>query len=224
MNSEQEKILQELSQAIIQGEVKAARNLAEKSVAIGLSPLEVIQKNCVPAIEQVGRLWENGDYFLPELIAGAEAMKAAMSELQAALKASGQVMASAGKVVIGTIEGDIHDIGKNLVAAMLRATGFEVIDLGADVKLEKFIETALMEQADIIALSALLTTTMLNQRKLIEMLVSQGLRNRFKVMVGGAPVSERWAKEIGADGYGENAVQAVEAGRKLVNRKRGYDD
>lgn len=212
--------LQLLNQAIIQGRVDEAGPLAEKALASGRPPLEIIEKSCLPAIEEVGRLWEAGEYFLPELIAGAEAMKAAMAVLQAALKSAGQTMASAGRVVIGTVEGDIHDIGKNLVASMLRAASFEVIDLGADVKIEKFVETAVEEKADLIALSALLTTTMLNQKKVIEMLKSRGLRDRFKVMVGGAPVTEKYAREIGADGYGESAVQAVAVARSLVQVRR----
>jgi len=219
MNIEKDKILQELNRAIVRGEIETARCLAERTLKSGFLPLATIQKSCLPAIEEVGRLWEVGDYFLPELIAGAEAMKAAMSVLQVALKDSGQTLESSGKVVIGTVEGDIHDIGKNLVASMLRATGFEVIDLGADVKLEKFIEIALREKAEVIALSALLTTTMLNQKRFVGLLVNQNLRQEFKVIVGGAPVSERWAREIGADGYGESAVQAVELVREILKKK-----
>lgn len=220
MNQETGEHLQLLTQAIIQGRVDEARLLADKALASGPPPLQVIEKSCLPAIEEVGRLWEAGEYFLPELIAGAEAMKAAMAILQAALKSSGQRLSSAGRVVIGTVEGDIHDIGKNLVASMLRAASFEVIDLGADVKTEKFVETAVEEKADLIALSALLTTTMLNQKKVIEMLKSCGLRDRFKVIVGGAPVTEKYAREIGADGYGESAVQAVAVVRSLVQVRR----
>ncbi|MGB9892879.1 MAG: cobalamin B12-binding domain-containing protein [Candidatus Saccharicenans sp.] len=224
MKSEVNEFLQSLNQAILQGQVEEAGPLAEKSLKAGFSPLEIIEKACVPAIKEVGRLWEEGDYFLPELIAGAEAMKAAMAVLQSALKASGQSLKSAGRVVIGTVEGDIHDIGKNLVASMLRASNFEVIDLGADVKVEKFIEVATQEKAEIIALSALLTTTMLNQKKVIDLLLSRGLRNEFKVMVGGAPVTAHWAKEIGADGYGESAVQAVEVARRLLLSRGGNHD
>lgn len=224
MKPELNKHLQDLSQAIIQGLVDEAGPLAEKALAEELPPLQVIEQACVPAIEEVGRLWEAGDYFLPELIAGAEAMKAAMAVLQEALKSSGQSLKSAGRVVIGTVEGDIHDIGKNLVASMLRASGFEVIDLGADVKVEKFVEVAASEEADIIALSALLTTTMLNQKKVVELLVSRGLKDKFTVMVGGAPVTEKFAREIGADGYGESAVQAVSVARKLMARRGGNHD
>lgn len=216
MKPELDDQLQSLNRAIIEGRPEEAGSLAEKALAAGGQPLELIEKACVPAIEEVGRLWEAGDYFLPELIAGAEAMKAAMTVLQAALKSSGQSLKSAGRVVIGTVEGDIHDIGKNLVASMLRASGFEVVDLGADVKVEKFVEAAAEEKADIIAMSALLTTTMLNQKRVVELLVSRGLRAQVKVMVGGAPVTERYAREIGADGYGESAVQAVSVARNLM--------
>lgn len=209
-------VLQSLNRAIVEGRPEEAPRLAEEALAAGLQPLEIIEKACVPAIEEVGRLWEAGDYFLPELIAGAEAMKSAMAVLQQALKSSGQSLKSCGRVVIGTVEGDIHDIGKNLVASMLRASGFEVIDLGADVKAEKFVETAAREKADIIAMSALLTTTMLNQKKVIALLKEKGLRENFKVMVGGAPVTEKFAREIGADGYGESAVQAVAVARSLL--------
>ncbi|MBC7348549.1 MAG: corrinoid protein [Candidatus Aminicenantes bacterium] len=220
MKQETNEHLKLLNQAIVQGRVEEAGPQAEKALASGLPPLEIIEKACLPAIEEVGRLWEGGEYFLPELIAGAEAMKAAMVILQAALKSAGQTLQSTGRVVIGTVEGDIHDIGKNLVASMLRAASFEVIDLGADVKIEKFVETAVEEKADLIALSALLTTTMLNQKKVIELLTSRGLRDRFKVMVGGAPVTEKYALEIGADGYGESAVQAVAVARSLVQARR----
>ncbi len=215
MGSEKD-VLQSLYRAIVEGRPEEAPRLAEEALAAGLQPLEIIEKACVPAIEEVGRLWETGDYFLPELIAGAEAMKSAMTVLQQALKSSGQRLKSCGRVVIGTVEGDIHDIGKNLVASMLRASGFEVIDLGADVKAEKFVETAAREKADIIAMSALLTTTMLNQKKVIALLQEKGLRENFKVMVGGAPVTEKFAREIGADGYGESAVQAVAVARSLL--------
>jgi len=224
MKTETDIHLHSLSQAIIQGLVEEAGPLAEKALAAGFQPLQVIEKACLPAIEEVGRLWECGDYFLPELIAGAEAMKAAMAVLQTAMKSSGQSLKSAGRVVIGTVEGDIHDIGKNLVASMLRAAGFEVIDLGADVKVERFVETAVEEKADLIALSALLTTTMLNQKKVMELLASRGLRERLKVMVGGAPVTEKFAREIGADGYGESAVQAVAVARALMAGGGGNHD
>jgi len=194
----------------------AARALAEEAVRSGLDLLEVVEKGYVPGIQKVGELWEQGEYFLPELITSAEAMKAAMSVLDPELNRKGVGARMGGKVVIGTVEGDIHDIGKNLVASMLQAGGFEVIDLGADVKLEKFIETAEAVGAGMICLSALLTTTMANQRRLIGLLRDKGLRDKYKVLVGGAPASRKWAEEIGADGYAENAVAAVKLAKSLA--------
>jgi trimethylamine corrinoid protein len=207
--------LAKMAQAIIDGRAEDARALAEGAVAGGLDLLEVIEKGYVPGLQKVGELWEKGEYFLPELISSAESMKAAMAVLQPELKKANVEAPVKGRVVIGTIEGDIHDIGKNLVASMLQAHGFDVQDLGADVKLERFIEKAEETGADFICLSALLTTTMLNQKKFIELLRSRNLAGRFKVLVGGAPVTQRWASEIGADGYAENAPAAVRLALRL---------
>jgi corrinoid protein of di/trimethylamine methyltransferase len=172
-----------------------------------MNVLEVIDKGFVSGIREVGRLWEEGELFLPELVIGADAMKKAMDILQPALEA-GDGQDTLGHVVIGTIEGDIHDIGKTLVATMLAANGFEVTDLGADVPVAKFVETAEEKKADWIAISALLTTTMPGQKKVIEMLSEKSISG-VKVMVGGAPCNEEWASEIGADGYAGDAVAAV---------------
>ena len=210
------EIYPKMSEAIVAGDRMAARALAEEAVRSGLDLLEVVEKGYVPGIQKVGELWEQGEYFLPELITSAEAMKAAMSVLDPELNRKGVGTRMGGKVVIGTVEGDIHDIGKNLVASMLQAGGFEVIDLGADVKLEKFIETAEAVGAGMICLSALLTTTMANQRRLIGLLRDKGLRDKYKVLVGGAPASRKWAEEIGADGYAENAVAAVKLAKSLA--------
>ena len=210
------EIYPKMSEAIVAGDRMAARALAEEAVRSGLDLLEVVEKGYVPGIQKVGELWEQGEYFLPELITSAEAMKAAMSVLDPELNRKGVGARMGGKVVIGTVEGDIHDIGKNLVASMLQAGGFEVIDLGADVKLEKFIETAEAVGAGMICLSALLTTTMANQRRLIGLLRDKGLRDKYKVLVGGAPASRKWAEEIGADGYAENAVAAVKLAKSLA--------
>jgi len=210
------EIYPKMSEAIVAGDRVAARALAEEAVRSGLDLLEVVEKGYVPGIQKVGELWEQGEYFLPELITSAEAMKAAMSVLDPELNRKGVGTRMGGKVVIGTVEGDIHDIGKNLVASMLQAGGFEVIDLGADVKLEKFIETAEAVGAGMICLSALLTTTMANQRRLIGLLRDKGLRDKYKVLVGGAPASRKWAEEIGADGYAENAVAAVKLAKSLA--------
>lgn len=214
---ERADILAKMKKAIIEGHKEEAENLARQAIQENLDLNEVIEKGYVPGIQKVGELWEEGEYFLPELITSAECMKAAMAVLQPVLSQANIEMRSSGKAVIGTVEGDIHDIGKNLVASLLSANGYEVVDLGADVKLERFVQTAEAEEADFICLSALLTTTMVNQKKVIEILKERNLSGRFKILVGGAPVSQQWADDIGADGYAENAMLAV----KLVKRVSG---
>jgi len=210
------EILAKMSEAIVAGDRVAARALAEEAVRSGLDLLEVVEQGYVPGIQRVGELWEQGDYFLPELITSAEAMKSAMAALEPELNRTHAGTRMGGKVVIGTVEGDIHDIGKNLVASMLQAGGFEVVDLGADVKLGRFIEKAEEVGAGMICLSALLTTTMMAQRRFIALLRDKGLRGKYKVLVGGAPASRTWAEEIGADGYAENAVAAVRLAKSLA--------
>jgi trimethylamine corrinoid protein len=211
-----EELFSRMAKAIIDGEKAAAEALAREAIQGRVDLNEVIEKGYVPGIQKVGDLWEKGDYFLPELITSAECMKAAMAVLQPELDKAKIKARSKGKVVIGTIEGDIHDIGKNLVASMLSANGFEVFDLGADVKLEMFIQKAEEVEADFICLSALLTTTMLGQKRVIEMLKEKNLYGRFKVLVGGAPASQKWAEEIGADGYAENAMLAVKVAGRMA--------
>lgn len=213
-----DELLRSMSEAVVAGDRAAAAALAGDAVRAELDLLEVVEKGYVPGIQKVGELWEQGDYFLPELISSAEAMKAAMAVLEPELNRKNIAARTGGKVVIGTVEGDIHDIGKNLVASMLQAGGFEVFDLGADVKLERFIEKAEAVGAGMICLSALLTTTMTNQRRLIGFLREKGLRDKYKVLVGGAPASRKWAEEIGADGYAENAVAAVKLAKALAGR------
>jgi corrinoid protein of di/trimethylamine methyltransferase len=176
----------------------------------------VIESGFVVGIREVGRLWEEGELFLPELVMGAEAMKGAMGILEPALQGTGGEHGTAGHVVIGTIEGDIHDIGKTLVATMLSANGFEITDLGADVPVSRFVEEAEAKNADCIAISALLTTTMHGQKRVVDELKSRSARGRFKVIVGGAPCSESWAEQIEADGYAGDAVAAVALVRNLV--------
>jgi corrinoid protein of di/trimethylamine methyltransferase len=199
--------LESCRQAIIDGDAEKSAALAALTLDKGMDVLEVIEKGFVEGIREVGRLWEEGELFLPELVIGADAMKKAMDVLQPALE-GGRGQDSLGHVVIGTIEGDIHDIGKTLVATMLAANGFEVTDLGADVPVSKFVETAAEKKADWIAISALLTTTMPGQKKVIEQLAEKSMTG-IKVMVGGAPCDEQWASEIGADGYAGDAVAAV---------------
>ncbi len=212
------EIYPKMTEAIVAGDREAARRLAEDAVRSGLDLVEVIEQGYVPGLQKVGELWEQGEYFLPELISSAEAMKEAMTVLEPALNREDAGAVMGGRVVIGTVEGDIHDIGKNLVAAMLQAGGFEVFDLGADVKMERFIDKAEEVGAGLICLSALLTTTMMNQRRLIGLLRDRGLRDKYKVLVGGAPATRKWAEEIGADGYAENAVAAVRQAKVLAGR------
>lgn len=214
----QQEIFSKMQTAVIEGNKDEAEALAREAVEKKLDLNEVVEKGYIPGIQKVGALWEKGDYFLPELITSAECMKAAMNILKPEMEKAQIETKSLGKIVIGTVEGDIHDIGKNLVSSMLSANGFEVIDLGADVKLEKFVEKAEEERADCICLSALLTTTMLGQKKLIEILKEKNLYGRFKVMVGGAPVNQKWSDDIGADGYAENAMIAVQAVKNVIKK------
>lgn len=215
---DKEELLQKMEKAIVEGDKEASVALAREAVEKKTDLMEVIEKGYVPGIQAVGDLWERGEYFLPELITSAECMKAAMAVLQPELKKQHIKAIAKGRVVIGTVEGDIHDIGKNLVASMLQANGFEVIDLGADVKLERFIAAAEETDADFICLSALLTTTMLGQRRLVEILKEKNLLAKFKVLVGGAPVTRKWAEDIGAAGYAGNAVEAVRLALRLKGK------
>ncbi|MCE7743154.1 MAG: dimethylamine corrinoid protein 3 [Candidatus Heimdallarchaeota archaeon] len=201
--------------AILSGNISLAEELAQKVLDEKLDVNDAIDAFSL-SIRKAGDLFEEGEFFLPELMRSAEAMKAAMTIFEPILM-KGKEDRSLGKVVIGTIEGDIHDIGKTLVASMLGAEGFEVHDLGADVPISTFIEKAIEIDAQLICISALLTTTMDGQRKLIEQLKERGLRDKFKILIGGAPVSKNWVNEIGADGSAENAVSAVKLARKLMN-------
>ncbi len=211
-----EELLARMGKAIIEGNKDEAETLAKQALEQKMDLMEVIEKGYVPGVQKVGDLWEKGEYFLPELITSAECMKSAMNILQPEMEKAQIQTQSKGKVVIGTVEGDIHDIGKNLVSSMLSANGFEVHDLGADVKLERFIEKAEEVEANFICLSALLTTTMLGQKRVVEILKEKNLSDRIKVLVGGAPVNQKWADDIGADGYGENAMVAVKVAQQII--------
>ncbi len=210
-------LFEKMKNAVIEGNKQQAESLAQNAVENKINLNEVIEKGYTPGIQKAGDLWESGEYFLPELISSAECMTSAMKILEPELIKAGVSAKTLGKVVIGTIEGDIHDIGKNLVASMLAANGFEITDLGANVKLEKFISKAEEINADFICLSSLLTTTMVGQKKIIIMLKDKKLFGHIKVMVGGAPVNSQWARDIGADGYAENAMTAVSAAKKLLS-------
>jgi len=208
-----------MRQSIIAGAPDTASSLAQQAIANGMPPLAAINNGYVPGMQEVGEQFARGEMFLPDMMASAEAMRAAMSVLDPALKKEGAERPMAGVVILGTTKGDIHEIGKTLVGTLLTAHGFRVHDLGVDVSGEKFAAKTQELNADIVGVSALLTTTMRNQRTVIETLDKSGLRARVQVMVGGAPVTRRWAEEIGADGYAKDAMSAVALARELMQRK-----
>ena len=210
-------LLKQITASLVEGEPDGTVELTKQAMAAGLEPLAIINQGLVPGMDIVGERFQTGEYFLPHLIIAASGMQQAMELLEPELRVRGQVAESAGTVVIGTVKGDIHEIGKSLVATMLSANGFQVHDLGVDVPTETFIAQVKETGANLVGLSALLTTTMTVQRQVIEALVKAGVREQVKVIVGGAPVSQEWANTIGADGYAEDAVAAVEMARRLVN-------
>jgi 5-methyltetrahydrofolate--homocysteine methyltransferase len=196
-----------LAQGIIDGNLDTALSEVQRLITEGASPQSIMDEHLIRAMSEVGRLFEEGEFFVPELMVAARAMQAAMKILNPLLSSSG--IQKIGRVVIGTVKGDFHDIGKNLVASMLEGGGFEVIDLGVDVSAEKFAEAAKEQPGTLVAMSALLTTTMPQMKSVIEKLQTDGLRSTSKVIIGGAPVTHEFAKQIGADGYSDNASAAV---------------
>ena len=214
MEKDRQALLEEAKQAIISYDSSKAEEAARKALAAGIEPYTVITEGFVPGIAEVGNLFDRGTYFMPELILTAEAMKAGTAVCLAEIPES--TRKAAKKIVIGTVEGDVHDIGKSIVVSFLLANGFEVYDLGKDVPSEKFVEKAIEVKADIVGLSALLTTTMGMQKSVIEDLKKTGLGNKVKTIVGGAPTNQAWADRIGADAYGENAVDAIMKIKQLI--------
>ncbi len=210
-----EEILAKLTQAVVDGEPEDAEELAQQALDQGLDPMVCINEALSPGIDEVGELFASGEYYLPDLIIGGDAMKAALEILEPAL-AAGQERDLLGKVVLGTVEGDLHEIGKTLVGTMLTANGFQVTDIGVDRPASAFVDAVKEKGATIVGASALLTTTMLQQQHLIEALQEAGLRDKVKVMVGGAPITENWSDKIGADGYAEDAISAVTLAKNLV--------
>jgi 5-methyltetrahydrofolate--homocysteine methyltransferase len=206
--------LDKLPEAVIEGDWKVAAAVTQAAIAAGVTPLAIVTKYLVPAMDEVGRRFECEEYFVPEMLLSARAMKASMEIVRPLLVATGAE--PVGRVVIGTVKGDLHDIGKNLVASMLEGGGFEVIDLGADVAPQRFIEAAATRHANLVALSALLTVTMPSMKTTIDAFETAGLREKVKIMVGGAPLTQQYAEAIGADGFGESATAAVALARKLV--------
>lgn len=208
-------LIEEIRQAVIDGQAKIVVPKVEEALAQGLTPEAILHEGLIDAMQEVGRLFEEGEYFVPEMLIAARAMKAALAILQPLLVDQG--VEPLGRIAIGTVKGDLHDIGKSLVAMMLEGAGFEVVDLGVDVAPERFIEEV-QKGANVVAMSALLTTTMPNMKTTIEAIEAAGLRAQAIILVGGAPVTHAYAKEIGADGYAPDASSAVRVARELTGK------
>ena len=212
-------IIQSLTNAVVNYEVEDAVSAAKRALEAGVDPVVAIEEGLAKGVRLVGDKFGAEEIFLPELMAAVEAMKQAMAILKPTITAKSQAEKSLGRVMIGTIEGDIHDIGKSMVSAMLTVAGFEVVDLGTDVSVAKFIAEVRELEPDIVGMSALMTTTMLRMKDVIEGLRKEGLREKVKVVIGGVPTSSEWAKEIGADGHGWNALEAVEVVKRLLHQE-----
>ncbi|MFX1344495.1 MAG: B12-binding domain-containing protein [Promethearchaeota archaeon] len=213
----QEKLFKDMIDSIVNLDEETALKLANKAISDNMNLMDVIEKGYAAGIRKVGELWEEGEYFLPELMRGAQIMQNCLDLIIPHLK-KGNEGISQGTVVIATIEGDIHSIGKTIVGTMLRAYGFKVFDLGADVPAEKIVDFAIEKEADVIGVSALLTTTMFGQKKIIEILKERNLLQKFKVILGGAPVTSSWVNECNADGFAENAIDAVKLVKSLLKQ------
>jgi trimethylamine corrinoid protein len=209
------EIFERATEAVVSGNATGAVDVAKEGLAQGIDPLEMMDKGFIPGINKVGDLFGSGRLFLPELVMSANAMERATELINEAIPSG--LEKTHGRVVIATVEGDVHDIGKTIVVSLLKANGFEVLDLGRDVSVARLIEEADKFDADIIGTSALLTTTMGAQKQLEEELKAAGLKDRFKTMVGGAPVTQRWAGRIGADGFAEDAGEAVKKAKALLD-------
>ncbi|HXH48278.1 MAG TPA: corrinoid protein [Terriglobia bacterium] len=208
-------LFEEMQQAIIDGKAPVVKELTEKALREGIKPADIFPNAIIPAMDEVGRRMRDCVYFIPEVLIAARAARAATDILRPLLVGDAEAR-SVGTVVCCTVKGDLHDIGKNIVSMMLESAGFRIIDLGADVSPEKIVEAVRENNANLVAMSALLTTTMVNMKAVIEALAAAGLRDQVKVMVGGAPVTESWARSIGADGYGKDAPAAVDLARNLA--------
>ena len=210
-------ILKEITQSLVEIEPDRTVELTEDALAAGLTPLTIIDEGLVPGMDIIGEKFHTGEYFLPQMVIAATAMQNAMALLEPELRARQEAVEVPGTLVIGTVQGDIHEIGKSLVATMMSANGYRVYDVGVDVPADAFVEKIKETGANLLGLSALLTTTMTEQRNVIKALEESGIRDRVKVMVGGAPVTEEWAENIGADGYAEDVIGAVELGKRLLS-------
>jgi corrinoid protein of di/trimethylamine methyltransferase len=212
------ELFSKLTNSLVEGDPEATVEATRSAIAAGIEPMTIIKEGLVPGMNIVGEKFATGEYFLPDLIIAADGMQQAMELLEPELTARNQAVESSGTVIIGTVKGDIHEIGKTLVATMLSANGFKVIDLGVDVPTQKFVETVKETGADILGMSALLTTTMTVQREVIQALQAAGVRQQVKVIVGGAPVTQSWANDIGADGFAEDAMSAVQVARQVMGK------
>ena len=204
-----------LRQAVIDGHARDAASITQQALSDGLPPQQLVDEALIPAMDEAGRRFESGEFFVPELLVAARALKASQALITPLL--AGTPTARRGRVAIGTVKGDMHDIGKNLVVALLQGGGFEVVDLGADVPPARFVAAVSEHNVDILGLSALLTTTMLQMKTTVQALEAAGVRGSVKVIVGGAPVTQRFADEIGADGYADNAASALALARQLMD-------
>jgi len=209
-----EPVLQDIFSSILEGDNKAVPQKVQAALDAGMDASRILNEGMIAAMAEVGRLFEEGEYYVPEMLISARSMQAGLAVLKPLLMQAN--VKSAGKVLAGTVKGDLHDIGKNLVCMMLEGAGFEIHDLGTDVSPEKFVAAVQEKGADIVALSALLTTTMPNMKATIEALREAGLREKVKVIIGGAPVTEGYAQQIGADGYSPDASRAVNLAKSLV--------
>lgn len=210
------EILTQITSSLVQCEPSLTAGLTREALEARIAPLAIINQGLVPGMEIVGEKFQAGEYFLPQMVIAANAMQQAMDLLEPELRARQQAIEGPGTLVIGTVKGDIHEIGKSLVATMMSANGFRVHDLGVDVSPAEFVDKVRETGANLLGLSALLTTTMTVQREVIQAFEEAGIRHQVKVMVGGAPVTQEWAESIGADGYADDVVGAVELGKRLA--------
>jgi len=216
LKNRQNKIIDDLAKAIASYEIDKVVEITKEALHTGLDPIVLIENCLSPVLKEVGDKFERGEIFLPELILVADSVKASLNILEPEILKKKDKLKYSGKIIVGTVKGDIHDIGKNIVAAMFRAAGFEVCDLGVDVSPEIFVQKTLEIKPNIVGLSALTSVSMLEQKNIIDALRTSGLRNDVKVIIGGAPTNLQWAKEIGADAYAENSVEAVKEVKKLL--------
>lgn len=215
-----EDVIKMAFDSIVEADEDMAMEAMDKAAELGIDSVDLLNEGFSAGINELGDQFGRGELFLPELIFATEVMKAVTNRIEAEMVASGKTVEQKGKVIMATVEGDVHDIGKGICCSLLKTAGFEVIDLGREVPADKIIETAVEQNVDIIGTSALLTTTMVVQKELEDKLREQGLRDKFKTMVGGAPITQRWADKIGADAYGEDASECTANAKKLLEEKK----